>query len=271
MTTATSTAWAPLIDTHVHVFERGLPLVTGATASPDYDFNAPDLIRHLDREGVIFCVLTAPSFLGTYADHMIETLRAHRRLRGTVIVEPDVEPTVLRAMADAGVVGVRFSLRRYPDLPDFTRPEWQRLLRRVRDLDWYIHMLAESERMAPLIPQLDKAGVKLVIDHYGVPDTQPLEKDPGFTAIRRAIQNGRTWVKLSAPYRVTGMDIQAITDILLAEAGASRLLWGSDCPWVSHEGTFSYRDTIDWFVNTVPDQAVREAIGRAGLALNKFV
>jgi predicted TIM-barrel fold metal-dependent hydrolase len=216
-------------------------------------------------------VLTAPSFFGTYNDYAVEALRAHRRLRGTVILDPGTEPFALRELADAGVVGLRFSLRRYPVVPDLTQPDWQRLLRGVRDLDWYVHLLAESERSAQMIPVLERAGVKLVIDHYGVPERKPLDQDPGFAAALRALSGGRTWIKLSAPYRVPVGNVGQVTQRLLAEAGTERLVWGSDCPWVAHESQFSYRDTIRWFEETVPDVAAREAIGRTGLALNKFI
>jgi len=267
---AAAPTWAPIIDTHVHVLKRGLPLVPDATNSPDYDFTPEDFIATLERAGVVFGVVTAPSFYGTDNDYLVAALRAHRRLRGTVILKPDADPLAMRAMADAGVVGLRFSLRSYPVVPDLSQPEWQRMLRRVQDLDWYVHLLAESARSAQMVPILEKSGVKIVIDHYGVPEQLPLTDDPGFSAVMRAVKNGRAWVKLSAPYR-NHLDIQTITDFLLAEAGPERLLWGSDCPWVAHEGRFSYRDTIGWFEATVPDRATREAIGKTGLALNKFI
>lgn len=263
--------WSPVIDTHAHLFERGLPLTQNATYDPTYSFTERDYLRILDEEAVLFGVITAPSFLGTYNDYALDVLRGHRRLRGTAIVDPETDPRSLRAMADAGIVGIRYSLRRYPDLPDFSLPTYQRLLRRVRDLDWYVHILAESDRLAGLLPALDKAGVKLVIDHFGVPEQRHGDNDPGLQAVLRLMQNGRTWVKISAPYRLPGMDAPALAGKFLAAGGAERLLWGSDCPWTAHEGRFTYRDTIRWFEECVPDTRDRETMGRAGLALNKFI
>lgn len=264
-------AWAPIIDTHVHIFDRSLPLVADATNRPQYDFPVEKLLETFDREGVLFGVLTAPSFLGTYNDAVIDALKRHRRLRGTVILEPDTDPLILRHLADAGVVGVRFSLRSYKTFPDLNEPSWQRFLRRVRDLDLYVHLLAETDRNAVMVPILDAAGVKLVLDHYAKPEHMPLASDPGFSATLRAVDNGRTWVKISAPYRCGKVDFAEVTSTLLARAGTDRLLWGSDCPWVAHEGGFDYRDTISWFEEAIPDQKVREAIGRTGLKLNRFM
>ncbi|MGH8811625.1 MAG: amidohydrolase family protein [Advenella sp.] len=266
-----SAPWSPVIDTHAHLYVQDMPLVTGATFEPGYSFEVDDYFRILDDEGVLFGVITAPSFLGSYNDYTLEILRNHPRLRGTAIVEPSIDALGLRHLADHGIVGIRYSLRRYPAIPDFSQPEYQRLLRRIRDLDLYVHILAETERLAQLVPLLDKAGVKLVIDHFGVPEPRFGQNDPGRLAIQAALQNGRTWVKLSAPYRTTGVDMKALARFYLAQAGAERMVWGSDCPWSSYEGTFNFRDTIRWFEEWIPEQSLREQIGRTGLRLNKFM
>lgn len=263
--------WSPIIDTHAHVFLRDLPLVAGATHRPKYSFPVVDYLKLLDASGVLFGVLTAPSFLGSYNDYVLSILGHHRRLRGTAIVEPGIDPYALKAMAAGGIVGIRYSLRRYPDIPDFTQPEYRRLLRRVADLDWYVHLMAEADRLAVLVPQLVAADVKLVIDHFGVPDAGRGYDCPGFQAVQRALASGRSWVKVSAPYRVEGWDTNQLARKLLAEAGADRLLWGSDCPWAGFEGKFTYDQTIDWFEAAIPDRATREQIGRNGLHLNHFL
>lgn len=263
--------WSPLIDTHAHIFEGNLPLASNASYSPKYDFTKNDYLKILDAESIYFGVLTAPSFLGTYNDYVLDMLASCPRLRGTAIVDPDIDPGLLRLMADSGIVGIRYSLRRYPDLPDFTAPQYQRLLRRVRDLDMYVHVLAESERLATLIPPLDKAGVKIVVDHFGVPEKKFGDNDPTQQAVLKALDSGRTWIKLSAPYRTSGIDMKALANKFLKVAGTERLLWGSDCPWASHEGKYTLRDTIKWFEDWIPDRAVREAIGKTGMALNKFI
>ena len=261
--------WSPIVDTHAHIFLREFPLAENATHRPLHSFTEQDYLHVLDSESVRYGVITQPSFLGTYNDYTLAALRRNSRLRGTVIVDADADPYMLRAMANDGVAGIRFSLRRYPDTPDFTSPAYRRLLRRVQDLDWYVHLLAESEKLAGLIPLLADSGVKLVIDHFGVPEKN-FAHDPGLQAILRALQNGRTWIKLSAPYRTTGSDMMDLSRTFLSAAGAERLLWGSDWPWTSHENRFTYRDTIKWFEEWIPERAVREAIGQSGLALHGF-
>ncbi len=260
----------PLVDTHAHIYLANCPVVPGATHRPERSFTDADFVRTLDENGVLFGVIAAASFMGSYNDYSLQALRQHRRLRATAIVEPDVTLPELKAMDEAGIVGIRFSLRNYAGTPDLTGPEYQRLLRRVADLDWHVHLYAEGERIAALAPLLLDSGVKLVIDHYGNPDPALGENSPGFQAALRALATGRGWVKVSGPYRSPGCDHPALAARLLQEAGPERLLFGSDWPFVGHETTVSYRDTVDWFETAIPDPTIRDRIGRTAARLYRF-
>ena len=260
----------PLVDTHAHIYLVDQPLVAGATHNPQRAVTTEDYLRTLDDHGVLFGVIAAPSFLGSYNDYTLEALRQHRRLRATAIVEPGIDLYNLKAMDAAGIIGIRFSLRDYGATPDLRTPDYQRLLRRVADLDWHVHIYAEGDRIAALAPVLIESGVKLVIDHFGNPNPGQGENSPGFQAALTAVQSGRCWVKLSAPYRSPGCDHKALATKLLAEAGPERLLFGSDWPFVGHEDKISYRQTIDWFESFVPDPETRSRIGRTAARLYHF-
>jgi predicted TIM-barrel fold metal-dependent hydrolase len=260
----------PMVDTHAHIYLTDQPLVSGATHRPRRAFTTEDYLQTLDDHDVLLGVIAAPSFLGSYNDYTLDALRRHRRLRATAIVEPNVELVTLKAMDADGVIGIRFSLRDYAATPDLTTPEYQRLLRRVADLDWHVHIYAEGERIAALAPALIASGVKLVIDHFGNPDPTLGVRSPGFEAALRAVDSGRCWVKISAPYRSPGNDHKALASKLLEVAGPERLLFGSDWPFVGHEDKITYRQTIDWFESFVPDPATRERIGRTAARLYHF-
>lgn len=51
------------IDTHAHVFERGLPLADARRYAPTYDAPLPAYLAQLDAHGVSHGVLVQPSFL----------------------------------------------------------------------------------------------------------------------------------------------------------------------------------------------------------------
>ena len=90
----------PLVDTHVHVFTRDMPLVAKPRHRPDYDFTHEQLTATLDAHGVTFAVIAAASPWGDYNDCILAALRAHpRRLRGTAILSPTAGRYELEGMA----------------------------------------------------------------------------------------------------------------------------------------------------------------------------
>jgi predicted TIM-barrel fold metal-dependent hydrolase len=269
----------PIIDTHAHIFTPDMPLAASAWMIPDYAFTAEDYLATLDAHGVQFGVLAAVSIYGMYNDYMLAALRRHQRLRGTVNVDPTFDRAALQRMRDDGVVGMRLQLSRRTELPDFTTEPWQLLLQRVRDLDWHVHVALEGRFMPRLLPQLEAAGLRIVLDHFAHPDPAQGLEGEGFQAVLRSIDRGRTWVKLSAGFRLTwqsrgtgtadpvAMELaQATAGRLLREAGPERLVWGSDCPFVGHE-SHTYADALRWFEEWVPSAAVRRQMGDTALRL----
>jgi hypothetical protein len=70
---------------------------------------------------------------------------------------------------------------------------------------------------------------------YGNPDPAQGENSPGFQAALRALGTGRGRVKVSGTYRTPGCEHPASAACLLREAGAEKLLFGSDWPFVGHD------------------------------------
>jgi predicted TIM-barrel fold metal-dependent hydrolase len=127
-------AWdTPVVDSHVHVFLKDMPLIGNPRHKPDYNFTGEDLVATLDRHGVPLAVIAAASPWGDYNDYIIETLRRYPRLRGTVILEPTVERQILEHMKRDGVVGVRLPFINKAQVPDVTTFNHRRFLRRLAD------------------------------------------------------------------------------------------------------------------------------------------
>jgi predicted TIM-barrel fold metal-dependent hydrolase len=84
----------------------------------------------------------------------------------------------------------------------------------------------------------------------------------GFKAILRSVERGRTWVKLSAGYRLSSPEAAKLyAREFLKIAGPDRLFWGSDWPFAAFEDEVKYRDTVDSFFDWIPDPAARRKIG----------
>jgi predicted TIM-barrel fold metal-dependent hydrolase len=258
-----------LVDTHAHIFRADLPMAPGGLHLPTHDFETAEYLAILDAYGVENAVIAAPSFLGTYNDYMIKALKREPRLRGTVIVDPGIDPYILKAMDGDGVVGVRLSFRGRKQLPDLAGTEFQRLLWRLADLDWHVHLHIEGQRLPEVLPILTRSPVKLVVDHFGRPDPETGAESEGFQAYLRAFDSGRTWGKLSGGFRIV-CDPQPLAERLLAVAGPERLVWGSDCPFTDFEKTVTYQSTIDSLVRWVPSRDDRNTIAQTSLKLYRF-
>lgn len=250
----------PIVDAHAHVFLKDMPHVANPRHRIQYDFTVETYLRTLDEHGVQFAVLAAASPYGDYNDYTIASVRGRPRLRGTVILQPSVERYILEMMARDGIVGVRLPYVNLPELPDLTTFEYQRFLRRLRDLDWHVHLHLDGPRLAQVLPALEHSGVKLAIDHFGRPDPKLGVNCEGFKLMLRLLENGRTWVKVSAGYRLGDEAAAQYGRELLRQAGADHLLWASDCPFVGHESQVAYQQTIDAVLAWLPDESVRRKV-----------
>ena len=270
----------PVVDAHAHIFTPDMPTADSAWMKPAYAFTAEDYLRVLDAHGVHFGVIAGISIFGNYNDYMIEQLRRQPRLRGTVNIDPATDRYTLERMKADGVVGVRLQLSRRTQLPDLGSEVYRLLLRRVADLNWHVHLALEGKLLPAVLPALEASGVRIVLDHFGHPDPVEGLANEGFTAMLRSIDKGRTWVKLSAGFRLTWQsqgagtpDPQAMAlasktaDRLLQTAGPERLLWGSDCPFVGHESSLTYRDALQNLQEWVPSPRARRQISDTALKL----
>jgi predicted TIM-barrel fold metal-dependent hydrolase len=258
-----------MIDAHSHIFRRDLPMAPGGLTLPDHDFELAEYEAILDAHGVACAVIAAPSFLGTYNDYALAAIRTRPRFKTSVIIDPTIDPYILKAMDADRAEGVRLSLRNAKTLPDFTSYEWVRFLRRLADIDWHVHLHIDGQRLPAVLPGLQAAPVKLVVDHFGRPDPALGVACAGFQALLRAFETGRTWVKLSGGFRI-GCDPAPLAVKLMQVGGPERLVWGSDCPFTDFSHTITYQSVLDAYRQWIPREADRATITATAKALYRF-
>ena len=250
------------MDSHAHVWGADMPYSPQAWTRPDYVYSVEDLLADMDSVGIQYGVIAAASLFGTYNDYTIACLRRHKRLRGTAIIDPDIDMYALEALRAEGIVGVRLQWYMLDPLPDIADDDFQRMCRRLRDLDMHIHLNIEGPRLAAPARALMKTGVRLVIDHYGWHDPGPRLEADSYQEMLRLVDAGNVWVKLASGFRRPDRDLPAeYTRDLLARFGPERLLWGTDSPFVGHEGQTDYRREVEALHYAVPDEATRAALG----------
>ncbi|MDF9428419.1 hypothetical protein EM868_01210 [Cupriavidus gilardii] len=263
------------VDSHAHVFERGLALAATRRYRPDHDALLGDYLSQLDAHGLSHGVLVQPSFLGTDNCYLLAALRGQpARLRGVAVVDPAIGETELDAMAAAGVVGIRLNLIGLP-APALGSAPWRGLLERINARGWHVELHLPAARLQEVMPTLLAAGCRIVVDHFGRPDPALDVADPGFLDLLRKADSGRVWVKLSGAYRnwPDARCAQAgrrAAQRLLEAFTASRLLWGSDWPHTQHPHV-AYGATRQWLDDWIDDAAQRrQLLGDTALTLFQF-
>ena len=163
-------------------------------------------------------------------------------------------------MAARGVVGVRLNWIRRDDIPDVASPEYRQLFSLLAELDLHVEIFLEGPKLAPILPRQRASGVRVVIDHFAHPDPAQGVACKGFQQALAGVRAGDTWVKLSAPYRLGGVDAQRYVDELLDAGGPGQLVWASDWPFVSHEDDITYERCLEWLSEWIPDAGAHNTV-----------
>ena len=247
------------VDSHAHVFRKGLPLAEGRRYAPDYDALPEHYLGLLDRHAIEHAILVQPSFLGTDNRYLLDTIAAHpSRLRGVAVVDADVDEDELAALAQGGIVGLRLNLIGRP-VPDLRTGRWKRFVGRAASEALHLELHCSSSDLPAIVPALIGGGVRVVVDHFGRPDGVP-----GFRFLLGTATSNAVWVKLSAPYRLARSGGDSIAEQalprLLDAFGTRRLVWGSDWPHTQHESSASYEASCRSLCRWLPGTAERRAV-----------
>lgn len=224
-------------DCHFHVFSP----IDREALSPARVYDPPDcglteIERLHDRLGFARGVIVQGSVYGTDNRVTLAALRAAKgRYRGITVIDAETPDRVLDEMAEAGVAGVRVNVL-YGGGVGFATGE--AIEARVRTRSWHIQLLIDIAR--PEVPWdwLARASVPLVFDHFGHFDARLGAGSPGFQRMLRLVREGRAWVKITGPTRISAMpapdhaDVRPLAEALVA-AAPDRLVWGSDWPHVA--------------------------------------
>jgi predicted TIM-barrel fold metal-dependent hydrolase len=254
------------VDCHAHVFTRACRLAPDRRYTPAYEAPLASYLAVLDRHGMSHGVLVQPSFLGTDNGYLLDCLgRAPERLRGVVVVTPEVSDRELDVMAAAGVVGIRLNLIGLEDPAEVARHCDRVLLRRIAARGWHVEIHATGAVFAAALDRALSSDAPVAVDHFGRPDPHVGAEDPGFRALLGLASHPQLWVKLSGPYRFA-QDPGPFAAALFEAFGGERLLWGSDWPWTQHEAGHDYAACLRWLEGWVPDGEPRQCVLGANAA-----
>jgi len=253
-------------DSHIHIFDPHFPASPHWKGQPPD--NAPVAAYRLfqQRIGTTRVVIVNPS---TYGVDNRSTLDASAQMgeaaRAVVVVDLDIADSELKQMAAQGAVGIRVNFVSDQSWGTTTTERLETMSRRVSDLGWHVQVYATGDQIAEMEAVLARLPTPIVIDHLGrLP--QPMGVNhPAYRTIRKLIDQGRTWVKLSGVYLNTKLGPPGYADATkvaqaFAKAAPERMVWGSDWP---HRGQKEMPDDaalFDLVAEWAPDETIRRRV-----------
>ena len=238
-------------DSHMHILDPvTYPLADDARYVPPTHL----LGEALDFEagfGISNVVLVQPSIYGNDNSCLLDALRAlgPDHGRGVVAFDPaTIDVRTLQEWHDIGVRGVRLNLQSIEK--EVSEAEMDSMLHQyadiIRPFNWVLQLyvpLSTAPLLEKIVPEL---GVKVCLDHFGSPAMPKLPNghllDPyslaGFSSLTRLLRHGRTYVKLSAAYRLCedNGQIAPVARELLHICGGRKVVFATDWPHTRFQG-----------------------------------
>jgi len=222
-------------DTHIHFYDhRYASAPTAKLHPPDASIDAYRAFA--EEAGIKRAVVVQPTTYGLDNSCQLAAMSALEASgtpnRGVMVVDDSVSDSELDRLTALGVRGARFHM-----LPGgaVTWAMLPTVAARVHELGWHIQLQLDGNELCDRLDLLRALPGTLVIDHVGRFMPPVSDDHPRFKALLTLVAEGRTWVKLSAPYEssVTGPptyhDVAGLARALVGHA-PERLLWASNWP-----------------------------------------
>lgn len=250
-------------DCHFHIYDNRFPPAPGGLPAPDA---SPADYRKLQaRIGTTRGVIVQPSLYGVDNRPTLEGMAAlGPNFRAVAVVNTSVTDAELQRLHQAGVRGIRFNLAQAGAT---TLEMLEPLSQRVDALGWHCQINMPGQKIVEAQDVFLRVRGRLVFDHLAhCPQPAGVESDT-FRLIRRMLDQGNTWVKLSGAYADTKVGPPSYSDSsavarAFAAAAPNRCVWGSDWPHPTEKPDNKPDDALlfDLLTNWVPDEAARRRV-----------
>ena len=251
-------------DTHMHIYDDRYALAPTATFKPPTAPTA-DYLAMRARIGVARTVVVQPTGYGFDNACTLEAMAAlGGSARGIAVVPPAVTEAELERLTKAGMRGIRYFM-----LPGGVLP-WESLetmAAKVGGFGWHVQLQLDGRQLPERETALKRLQGTLVIDHNGKFLEPVAVDDPAFKCLLRLLENGRTWVKLSAPYETSKLGPPLYSDVgalakALVKAAPERCVWATNWPHpsVPRAQCPDDADLLDLLLDWAPDEQTRNKI-----------
>lgn len=253
------------VDCHTHVFLDSYPQIANRGYTPPQS-TLEDMLGMHAMLGIERVVFTQPSVYGTDNSAILDSAaQIPTRARSVIAVDGSVTDSELDQFHSQGARGIRLNLDNVGGMP-VPLADVPVLAKRIAELGWHVEFLFSGDELPELMPLLQSLEAPISIGHFGyMPAARGVEYPP-FQALLELVQEGNTWVKLSAPNRLGDGDLPPWPAVVplaraLIEAAPDRMLWATDWPHPNKfEAQSNDADLIEQMELWAPQPVVRKAI-----------
>jgi predicted TIM-barrel fold metal-dependent hydrolase len=217
-------------DCHHHLYDPRWAYLPDAVNKPPFATVADYRRQVQKRLGLTREVIVQPSTYGLDNGCLLDALaRQGENARGVAVVGANVSDAELDRLHRAGVRGTRIQF----GLGDPVKlNEVEPLARRIGRLGWHMQFNMLPAQYVAHEALLARLPVPVMIDHMA---RTPNPGSPTFTSLKRLLDGGNVWVKISGAYLYGAApgpdyaDTSAVARALVA-AHPERCVWGTDWP-----------------------------------------
>ena len=250
-------------DCHMHIYDSRYPVAPTATLRPP-DASVDDYRLLQKRLGTTRNVVVQPSTYGTDNSCTLDAVaRIGPSARAVAVVDTTVSDDELQRLAGLGVRGIRFNLvQAGATTIEMVEP----LSRRVNELGWHVQIHMLGDQIAQIEDLLQRLPTPIVFDHMGRIPLPAGVKHPAFPVIRKLLDRGRTWVKLSGAYMNTKVGPPTYADVrelaqAYIQAAPERMVWATDWPHPTvKDAKPDDAVMLDLLLDWAPDERTRRRI-----------
>lgn len=256
---------ADACDCHIHVYDaaRFPPLRPASRMQRNATVADYRLLQR--RNGTARVVLVTAAVYATDNRVTLDAIAQFgENARGVAVVGPDITDAELEMLHRGGIRGIRFT-QFDPATAVTTIDMIGPLSRRVAALGWHVQIHMRGDQIAAAESLWERLPCPIVFDHMGrLPQPAGIDH-PAYAIIRRLIDRGRTWVKLSGAYldstlgRPSYADIAAVARAFVA-AAPERMVWGSDWPHPTETDKPDDAALFDLLADWAPGEDTRRRI-----------
>ena len=250
-------------DSHFHVFgpHGKFPYAPKRPYTPA-DAPKEDLFRLHQFLGFQRGVFVQATCHGSDHAALVDLLEAGQgRYRGVALLEPAMSPDEVERLDDAGVRGLRLNFY-FPHLGQARpREDMLRMIALAEPYGWHVAIHCGGNGIVELYEFIRSIDAPVVIDHIARVDVGEGLHGKAFSTLRRLLDTGNIWVKLSGTDRITKQAYPYADAVPfarnLAQHAPERVVWGTDWPHPNHKAMPNDGELVDLIAEIAPDEKTR--------------